>query len=383
MFESRLLEVVMYPDSSDCTNITALIEKYDYIKQYAYTFHDKEGKPHYHVMLQCYDAQSSERVARDFGVEENKIEKARSKKKTHQYDDMLLYLIHYNVPEKVQYSAENVVANFDYISFLEKKKKESQVSFRKSQIIDMIQDGIIKEYNLTQYITSSEYVKYERFIRSAFAYREKLLKNVSRNMQVIYICGSAGCGKTSYAKKICCDKNMDFFVSSSSNDIFYGYGGQPCVILDDLRGHSFDFSDLLKLLDNNTNTTVKSRYANKNLSDVQLLIITTSLELSDFIKTINGVDGEDTKQLKRRIGTYVRMTKDYIYVSSWLSDKNKYSDERAFVNKVIKEIVPDVSLNSSFELLGLSVEDVVKPDDFVDVSASEQLNINELFGGVL
>lgn len=381
MFESRLLEVVMYPDSSDCSNITALIEKYDYIKQYAYIYHDCEGKPHYHIMLQCFDAQTSERVARDFGVEENKIEKSRSKKKTHQYDDMLLYLTHYNTPEKHQYDAGSVVANFDYISFLEKKKNESSVSFRKSQIIDMIQDGTIKEYNLPQYITSAEYVKFERVIKSAFAYRQKMMLGQPRDMNVIYICGSSGCGKTSYAKKIASDKNLAYFISSSSNDIFCGYASQPCVILDDFRGFGYDYADLLKLFDNNTESSFKSRYSNKNLCEVQLLLITSSLSLDKFIQSIDFNNGEEIKQIKRRIGTLVRMTDEYIFVSSWDSQKDCFSDEICFENKILKEVIQQKVQKTSLELLGLSLSDSVDPNEFRPVPKAEQMTINKYFGG--
>lgn len=378
MFESRLFEVVVYPESFDCSDLKDMLDSFSFIKQYAYNLHNKEGKEHYHIMFQCFDALTSERVAKEFNVSENAVEKPKSKKKTHKFDDMLLYLIHRNSPEKYQYDASCVVANFDYMAFLQKKENESSVSARKSEIIDLIQSGVIKEYNLSQYVTSYEFVKFERVIRSAFAYREKMLKNSSRDMRVIYICGTAGSGKTTYAKKIAADKNMDYFISSSSNDIFYGYGGQPCVILDDLRGFSFDFSDLLKLLDNNTNTTVKSRYNNKNLCDVKLLILTTSLELPDFVKSVMGCDGEDIKQIKRRIGTYIRMTKDYFYVSSWLPEVEKYSDEIPFRNNIVEQFVESVPKVSSLDFLGLSLSDSVVADEFVPCCDG-----SKIFGGAV
>lgn len=381
MFESKLFEIVLYPDSSDCSDLKSICDNFAYIKQYAYILHDCDNnKPHYHIMIQCYDTQSSERLARDFGVSDNQVEKSKSKKKTHQYDDMLLYLTHQNAPDKFQYPFENVISNFDYLVFMDKKKNELSSNARKNEIVNLIQEGIIKEYNLTNFITSSEYIKFERVIRSAFSYREKLLKTFSRNMNVIFIHGCSGCGKTAYAKEFCEKKGLDYFISSSSNDLFYGYLGQPCVILDDLRGFSFDFSDFLKLLDNNTNSTVKARYNNKNLVEVQYLIITSSMNLLSFIRSLLNSDNENILQVKRRIGTIIRMDKDFLYVSSWDNTTSSYSDELKFINDISKRYeksVPDVSV---LDMLGLNIDDSIS-NDFVCVSDDDVKQINLIFGG--
>lgn len=380
MFDSKLFEIVLYSDSSDCSDLKSVCDSFGYIKQYAYILHDCDNnKPHFHIMIQCYDTQSSERVARDFGVADNQVEKSKSKKKTHQYDDMLLYLTHQNAPDKFQYPFENVVSNFDFLAFMDKKKNELSSNARKNEIVNMIQDGIIKEYNLVQYISSSEYIKYERVIRSAFSYREKLLKTFSRNMNVIYIHGCSGSGKTTYAKEFCAKKGLDYFISSSSNDLFYGYLGQPCVILDDLRGFNFDFSDFLKLLDNNTNSTVKARYNNKNLVEVQYLIITSSLDLRSFVKTLCNSDDENILQVKRRIGTIIRMDKEYFYVSSWNNATSCYSDEMKFINDISKRFVKSVPDVSVLDMLGLNIIDSIS-NDFVSVSDDDVKQINLIFG---
>lgn len=123
---------------------------------------------------------------------------------------------------------------------------------------------------------------------------------------------------------------------------------------------------------------MKSRYNNKNLCDVKLLIITTSLELPDFLKAVIGYDGEDIKQVKRRIGTYIRMTKNYFYVSSWLPEYEKYSDEIAFKNDIVEHFVESVPEVSSLDFLGLSLSDSVVPDEFVPCSTGKKI-----FGGVV
>lgn len=60
-----------------------------------------------------------------------------------------------------------------------------------------------------------------------------------RTLEVVFICGKGGTGKTYYAKKMLKSLGYDFCVSSSSNDPFQDYSGQRAMILDDLRGRQF------------------------------------------------------------------------------------------------------------------------------------------------
>ena len=78
---------------------------------------------------------------------------------------------------------------------------------------------------------------------------------------------------------------LDFCVSSSSNDPFQDYMGQKAIILDDLRDKAFingngtdNFEDLLKILDNNTNSSDKSRFNNKVFNG-EVIVITSSVPL--------------------------------------------------------------------------------------------------------
>ena len=88
----------------------------------------------------------------------------------------------------------------------------------------------------------ADYVKYGKQIRTAFEYRLKRLERmVDRKMDVIYIYGNSGTGKTTYAKMIAQEKGYEIFTSSGTNDPFDGYKGEECVILDDLRGSVFPY----------------------------------------------------------------------------------------------------------------------------------------------
>ncbi|MGM8317295.1 AAA family ATPase, partial [Clostridium perfringens] len=82
-------------------------------------------------------------------------------------------------------------------------------------------------------------------------------------MECYFVTGKSGTGKTTYAKQLAKEKGYSVYISSGSNDVLDSYQGQDCIILDDLRPSCMGLSDLLKMLDNNTSSTVKSRYKNK------------------------------------------------------------------------------------------------------------------------
>lgn len=383
MFSGKAFEVIVYPDSYDCEHLSDIIKKFEYIDKWAYGLHDKdEQKPHYHIMIQTNATQDSTRIAKDFGVKESYVEKPKSTKKTHKFDDMLLYLIHRNAPDKYQYAPEDVVASFDYMAFIKKQDNKEKKQNRKMEIVDLIKSGTVREYNLGEYVSAAEYVTYATAIKSAFAYREKVCVSTERNMQVIYITGDSGTGKTSLAKYFAEKRGFDYFVSSSSNDLFYGYGGQPCVILDDVRGSLMQFSDWLKLLDNNVNSTVKARYNNKNLSECKLMILTSVQSVDSFYRDIYDNDSENIVQLKRRCGVHVIVDTDCYYVKQWDKKHNCYSSEKCFKNRIFEEYVKNATENmSALEILGIQDEEEYCRDrKFMDISEKDLEQIEMLFG---
>ena len=171
---------------------------------------------------------------------------------------------------------------------------------RHMAILDGIDTGAIRRYNLYNHISQSLYIDYKRDIEKAFEHREGRLKNSinSRDIDVMYICGASSSGKTALAKKYCEDKNLSYCVSASSRDPLQDYEGQDALILDDLRPETFPLADLLKLLDNHTMSSASARYHDRWV-DAKLIIITTVLEIEDFFKRI-GCRDEPIRQLKRR-----------------------------------------------------------------------------------
>ena len=128
----------------------------------------------------------------------------------------------------------------------------------------------------------------------------------------------------------------DFYVSSSSNDPFQDYLGQKVIILDDLRDDVFSFADLLKILDNNTASSMKSRFSNKVFNG-DMIIITTEVPLCLWFKDMQYYPRgqESLYQLYRRISSYVKVSKTEIQVYSELDARgNPCGTFQAFKNEL-------------------------------------------------
>ena len=282
-----------------------ILRRYRTIKKYAYILHDKDAdaSPHYHIYLNFgKSGVDSKIVAEWFGLQESQVNKINGRA-----TDMLQYLTHSNPSQahKYQYSPSEVVANFDF-----------EAEIEKSKIL-----GDFKKYSYAQQLEfintlpvadkPTAHTKLEKLWK---LHCQCLLLDTERNIDVMFVCGKTGTGKTYYCKKYANAKGYDVCISSSENDTFQDYLGQKCIILDDLRDTAFSFSDLLKILDNNTRSSVKSRFANKVFNG-ELIGITSSVPLSYWYKELQFYTSkEDITQLYRRISCYVEITKENVFV---------------------------------------------------------------------
>ena len=363
-----------------------LSEKNNVIRDFSYIIHDKdtyteddeeknpehkagELKPeHIHLLLRFENNQPQklECIAKWFGIKENFVNKINGR-----WEDAVLYQIHANAEEKYQYDVEEVISSFDFEEFLEKEnQKEPPIK----KIVKKILSGEIREYNKTLEIDNMMLVNYSRTINEAFKVRSEYLQATrkDRQTQVLFVCGCSGCGKSTLAKKIAKEKGLDYFISSGSNDIMDGYAQEPCLIVDDVRPSVLGLSDLLKMLDNHSASSVKSRYKNKYLN-CELIILTTVMNINTFYKNVFSEHDEPINQLKRRCGTYIEMDRENIYVSIWDNKAMRYTNPVAYKNNIIDQYIGEKNKtkedtrNRVAELipfLELEEDEVIETDNF-------------------
>lgn len=315
----RQYEIVQDVDKLK-VDLQATFMKYKTIKQWAYIGHDKDDtRAHYHIYINFGTGVDSKLVAEWFklgwtdenGVEhsgENFIEKVKGRKA-----DVLMYLTHENESQKYKhiYDRSEVHSNFAV-----------DVEIEQAKII-----GDFEHYSYAQQLKYVEGLPVDEKIKTFTRlkklwelYCQTLTLNSDRHLEVVFICGKGGTGKTYYAKKMLENMGLDFCVSSSSNDPFQDYMGQNAIILDDLRYTSFDLEDFLKILDNNTSSSVKSRFNNKVFNG-KVIVITTPVPLW-YWYPMKKNDIDSLVQLYRRIGTYVEISNNNIKVySSGIDEK--------------------------------------------------------------
>lgn len=329
-----------------------LLEKSNCIDKYAWIIHNQDvyseeeeekdpkyiaGSPkpdHIHLLLHFKrnQPQRYKHVAGWFGLAANFVSRIRKK-----WENAVLYLVHLNAPEKFQYDANDIKANFNVKAVINHADSRAHLDY----ILEQILSGKIREYNKTREINQLTLVHHAREINEAFKTYSTHLQATQqeRSTEVVFITGRAGSGKTTLAKRIAAEQKLDYFVSSSNNDILDGYAQQPCVILDDIRPDSLGISDLLKLLDNHTASTIKSRYRNKFLC-AELIILTSVLNIEEFHQNIYGHEHEPIEQLKRRCGTYIEIESNGIIISRWDNTIRQYIAPTVFKNDIISQYIP-------------------------------------------
>lgn len=343
--KKRIYEIVQQLTYLTCSpqKFAEAMESDSHVLDYALIVHDSDVKkdgispvePHIHCVIRLKNSNYAKTVANWFaklGIKENNIEYAKG-----HFADMLAYLIHANAPEKFQYADDAVISNFDW------KKESTTATGEFNRIKQGIEDGTIREYNKTKHISMEMEIKYKKQLDIAFKWREanrisEISEDGGHQMDVVFISGESGAGKTSYAKELCKKKGYSYCVSSSGNDLLQDYRGQDALILDDLRGETMQIEDMLKMLDNHTRSSSRSRYSNKWLFECKLVVITSVHSIYDFFKQLKkGNDEEPREQFFRRCETVINMDKEKIKFFSYNVNKKEYEHVGEIPNK-IKEL---------------------------------------------
>lgn len=190
-----------------------VIKRYKTIKRYALICHDKDynekgilESPHYHIYLDFGRATVPfDMVAKWFGIEPQYVNKV---KKT---GSLLEYLTHANdsAQFKHQYSPKEVTANFDFVQEAEIEKTFGDFNkYSYARQIKFVHD-LPPEKSLKYYNELKKRWELEQAYRSLLP---------DRDIQVVFIYGKGGTGKTYHAKKMLDDMDYDYFVITVSVD---------------------------------------------------------------------------------------------------------------------------------------------------------------------
>lgn len=291
--------------------------------EWAYILHDKDMEKgvrvedHIHIAFYFPNPRTPARIAEMMGEPaENKGSSIEIFSGRWGKNNMFAYLVHATDRAKEEgkhrYSESEVTANFDYMGFMERVKDTAEtnkldIDDIQARIIsgdlilkDFFQDGKLGHANVASLFYTNNKHKIDRAIESR--YRVQMSNKGGVDLEIIYIQGEAGSGKTTLAKEYAERKYGDYFMTGSSNDAVQDYMGESVAIFDDARPSDFDASDWLKLLDPyNNKSTVTSRYYNKFLA-VECIILTTTTPFHEFFvyaKNKAGVD-EPISQFMRR-----------------------------------------------------------------------------------
>lgn len=303
---------------ADKAALKAHLEEHFSDAEWAFILHDKDmqedefGMPtnvkatdHIHIAFSLKNPRSAMSISKamlepkgereTYGEQTVEIFEGRSAK-----GSMFSYLLHLTQDavekKKHQYDVSEVTANFDYAGFIKRttmivQAKSLDIEEITAKIIDgtiikkdFFRDGEMGSAEEMAKFYSANETALERATKARYALM--MAKQGGREggdeLEIIYVQGDAGSGKTSLAKEYAMRKYQDYFMTGSANDAVQDYMGEPVAIFDDARPTDFSSQDWLKLLDPYTNkSTVRSRYYNKYLA-VKCIIITTTTPFEEF-----------------------------------------------------------------------------------------------------
>lgn len=175
-FRDRKFCLLLYPleDETHKNAIDIVKRSYDYAMITHDSDLDEEGnlkKSHTHLVIRFNNPVWNSALAKDLGIEINYIQKCRSLERS------LLYLVHYNEPDKFQYDTRKVQGNLKQklLNYIKNSGKDE--SEKVLDLLDYIDSyvGCLDEQDFVRYVATNG--MYDIYRRSTVTFIRALQKH--------------------------------------------------------------------------------------------------------------------------------------------------------------------------------------------------------------
>ena len=184
-------------------------------------------------------------------------------------------------------------------------------------IYEMVKEGKNNYEILEELPTAINKTGYMDNIRQIIRNEEQ--KNNRRKLDVTFIYGDTGVGKTRYVLDKYGDSNV--YRVTSYKHPFDGYNGEDVLLLDEFNGQ-IDFDELLMILDVYA-VRLPCRYADKQACYTKVFILSNN-PLKDLYWTIQTARPKSWDSLKRRINHEIKMLpKSKNGLDAWTDNPNE------------------------------------------------------------
>ncbi|MDD1381321.1 Rep family protein [Limosilactobacillus reuteri] len=308
------------------------VKQLPHLSQFALITHNKDIKPdnspiasHIHLVLTFNQRVRITQVAKELDQREQYFESMtkRGKNVETSFNNAMAYLIHRTTQAKEhgkhQYDPSEVIANFNYKQLIDGLKQSTFYSPK--QVLADFNSGNISKLEALNRIKNSNSPRIPQYVSSLNKIEEINNKTNQANwikkhekthtpITIIWIYGSAGVGKTEFAKHIATkySSNNKYDFTGSTKDLFQTIGTANSLIIDEIRPKDIKFNDLLKITDPyNYRKYAPSRYHDKAIV-ADTIIFTSPYSPIQFFNKYKLDNNDSFKQLQRRITLTIKIT---------------------------------------------------------------------------